>query len=344
MPNLYVTEQGSVVKKEGGVIRAEKDGENLFEHPLNDISTMVLFGGVQVSTQAMLALLDEGCDIAIMTQNGHFRGRVTPALGKNSLLRAAQYDFFRNKETSLNLAKQYVAAKVRNSKQLLTAYSYNANNPFKSETLHILDKYIEDAEKTENIDSLRGYEGAAAAFYWECYGKCFTCGIPFTGRNYYPSKDPINALLSFGYSFIARELQAIIEACGMDPFIGFYHQLEYGRASLSLDMMEEYRAPVVDRLVLRLFNKGMLTTDNFEPPGDKGQVYLKKESQRIFISYYEEWMDQKNVSYGRKEPISWRKVMWSQVEALRRSIQENTPYKPYTLPEEWSNNEVAGKF
>jgi len=333
MPNLYITEQGALVNKEGGTIKVTKDGERLIERTLKDVHTLVLFGSVQVTTQAMLALLEEGCDIAMMTGRGHFRGRVVAASGKNSILRVKQYEHFADAERALRLSKAYVQAKIENSKSLLQAYHYNTNNSFREERLYLFDDYKAKAAQTVTLDELRGYEGTAAAFYWECLGRCLTCGLAFKKRIFHPSPDPVNALLSFGYSFVARELQAILEACGLDPYVGFFHQVDYGRASLSLDLMEEFRAPLVDRLVLRLFNKGILTTDDFETDAQAAQSYLKKESLKTFISHYEEWVDAGNVTYGEQREISWRKAFWRQAESLRQSILGGTPYQPFTARE-----------
>jgi CRISP-associated protein Cas1 len=279
MSFLYVTEQGAYIRKKGPRIQVVKDDELLADRTVKDIGTLVMFGGVHPTTEAMLALLDNGADIAMMTQNGHFKGKMVSAKGKNSLLRVAQYRMFTDESRRLEMARRYVGAKIRNGLDVLLDYHYSSGNPYRLDdtTRGQIEKICESLN-TPGIpaDSLRGYEGAGARCYFQEFAKCLLHGRVFPGRNFHPSTDPVNALLSFGYSFIAREIEAMLEAVGLDPYIGFFHDISYGRASLSLDLMEEFRHPLVDRLVLRLFNKKMVDDDDFEAQGDDGQVYLKK--------------------------------------------------------------------
>jgi CRISPR-associated protein Cas1 len=184
---------------------------------------------------------------------------------------------------------------------------------------------------------VRGYEGAAAKLYFQEFSKCLLHGRVFPGRKYHPSTDPVNALLSFGYSFVAREIEATLEACGLDPYIGFFHEVTYGRASLSLDLMEEFRHPLVDRLVLRIFNKKMLDDNDFEEKDMGGQMYLKKESLKIFIRQYEEWCNKKNRTWtGDDKEMSWRMVMWKQAEKLRNCIMNGNDYAPFS----WNDSAI----
>jgi CRISPR-associated protein Cas1 len=159
-----------------------------------------------------------------------------------------------------------------------------------------------------------------------------TQGRTFPGRIFHPSTDPINALLSFGYTIVSRELQAILDALGLDPFIGFFHEVSYGRASLTLDLMEEFRHPFVDRLVVRLFNKQMVTDEDFETQPDR-QVYLKKESLKIFLRHYEEWANRVNRTWSDNGELSWRQMMWRQGEKLRHAVENNSEYTPFSWKE-----------
>ncbi len=286
---IFTFEQGAYVRKKGGHIEVARDGEVLDDRVISEIRCLVAFGGVQVTADAMLALLDAGCDIAFMTLNGHFKGKVTSAAGKNSLLRSSQYDAFRDEKRRLDMARRYVVAKIRNGMDVLHDYHRSGRSGFVFKERDDMEELCRTALlRCDNLNSLRGYEGAAGRLYFSGFSRCLAHGRKFPGRTFHPSTDPVNALLSFGYSFVARELQAMLEALGLDPYIGFYHDLSYGRASLSLDLMEEFRHPLVDRLTLKLFNKSMLDDDDFET-GEKGQVYLKKGSLRIFIRHYEEW-------------------------------------------------------
>jgi CRISPR-associated protein Cas1 len=336
MPFLYITEQGAYIRRKGPHIEVVKNEEVIADLALRDVTGLVTFGGVHPTTEALLALLDAGADIAFMTQNGHFKGRLVSATGKNSILRAQQYAALSDPGRKLEMARYYVAAKIRNGSDVLYDYHRNANNPFEFGNRQRLEEFAGKALVAENVESLRGYEGAAAKLYFANFAKCLLHDRVFPGRIFHPSTDPINALLSFGYSFVAREIQAMLDALGLDPYIGFFHDITYGRASLSLDLMEEFRHPVVDRLALRLFNKKMLGDDDFEKSGSDGQVYLKKESLKIFVHHYEEWANEKNRTWMDDREMSWRQAIWKQGEKLRHAIETGGNYKPFS----WK--EVAG--
>jgi len=333
MSFIYVTEQGACIKKNGPRIQVIKDGEMLADRAVKEVQTLVLFGGVHPTTEAMLSILDNGGDVAMMTIDGHFKGKMVSAKGKNSILRVAQYSQFTNEMRREEMARKYVEAKIRNGMDVLLDYHYSNSNTYRLE-----DRVREQMEKicdilhNQQMDlaMIRGYEGTGARFYFNEFAKCLLHGRSFPGRKYHPSTDPVNALLSFGYSFVAREIEGILEACGLDPYIGFFHEVTYGRASLSLDLMEEFRHPLVDRLVLKLFNRKMLDDDDFEIRGDQGQVYLKKESLKIFIRHYEEWCNSKNRTWADDREMSWRMVMWKQAEKLRECIQNEKEYSPFS--------------
>ncbi len=334
--NLYITTQGAYVKKVGNTIVVEKDHEKIVQHPIKNISMLILFGNIQVTIQAMLTLQKHGCDIAMMSKNGHFRGKMSSAYSKNVTFRLAQHKRYSDIPFRLKFAQQIVYSKIENGLNLLKKYHYNPNNPAKFNNLSLFKKNLAAISKTNDLNELRGHEGYAAKQYFKALSECFTVdNISFTGRTYYPSPDPINALLSFGYSFVARELQAILDACGFDPYIGFFHEVHYGRASLSLDLLEEFRHSVVDKLVLKLINKRILTTDDFFKDEKKGGCYLNRESLNIFIHHFEQIADTDNISYGDKtNKISYRKIFWNQVEKLKKAVLDGTDYHPHSFGSE----------
>ena len=334
MSFLYVTEQGAYIRKKGSHIEVAHEGETLADRTIADTKCLVVFGGVQVTTDAMMALLDAGCDVAFMTQNGHFKGRLVSASGKNSVLREQQFDALRDPARRLDMARCYVAAKVRNGIDVLHDYHRSGKSEFVFESRPRMEELSQRALQAPDAACLRGYEGSAARLYFDGFGKCLLHGRTFPGRIFHPSVDPVNALLSFGYSFIARELQAVVEALGLDPYIGFFHEVTYGRASLSLDLMEEFRHPLVDRLVLKLFNRKIVDDDDFEVKGEDKQVYLKKESLKIFIRHYEEWANSVNRTWNDEGEMSWRQAFWKQGEKLRAAIESGGPYTPFSWREQ----------
>ncbi len=347
MAFMYVTEQGAKVTKQGTHILVQKDGECITDRLMKEVYALMLFGRVQVTTEAVLALLGAGADIAFCTRNGHFKGRCVSATGKNATLRSRQYAWFQDTSRRFAMAQRYVAAKIQNGIDVLHDYHKNGRSSFVFEQRDRLQAMRDTVLDTcNNIDALRGHEGSAARLYFQDFGQCLRHNREFPGRIFHPSTDPVNALLSFGYSFVARELQAVLDALGLDPYIGFYHSLTYGRASLSLDLMEEFRHPFVDRLVLRIFNKKMLGDDDFET-GEKGQVYLKKESLKIFIRHYEEWANSVNRTFSNDGELSWRQAMWKQGERLRHCIEHDREYTPFSWKDAYKkdfDNDTSGTY
>jgi CRISPR-associated protein Cas1 len=342
MSFLYITEPGVYVKKKGPHIQVVKDEEILADRTIADIKCLVMFGGAHVTSDAMLALLGNGCDVAFMSQNGQFKGRMVSAAGKNSILRACQYGTFTDPSKRLGMARRYVLAKVKNGMQVLEDYHHSGKSEFHFHERPNLEQICQHVETNcADMPSLFGYEGAAAREYFGAYGRLFTHGRTFPGRKFHPSTDPVNALLSFGYTMVSRELQAILDALGLDPFIGFFHEVSYGRASLTLDLMEEFRHPFVDRLVVRLFNKQMVTDEDFETQED-GQVFLKKDSLKLFIRHYEEWANKVNRTWGDGGELSWRQVMWKQGEKLRHALENNSEYLPFSWKENIDTNRPDG--
>lgn len=335
MAFIYVTEQGALIKKTGPHLQVLKDGEVLADKTLSEVDALICFGGVHPTTDAMLALLDKGADIAFLTLNGHFKGRMVSAAGKNSVLREKQFERMRHPEKRLEMARSYVAAKIGNGMDVLYDYHRSAKNPFEFEEKTRLEEFRKKSLTASSAESLRGFEGGAAKLYFQGFSRCLMHDRIFPGRVFRPSTDPVNALLSFGYSFIARELQSMLDSAGLDPFIGFYHEITYGRASLSLDLMEEFRHPLVDRLVLKIFNRKLLDDKDFEKE-ESGQVYLKKESLKIFVRHYEEWANELNRTWENDREMSWRQAMWKQVENLRSAIEHGADYHPFS----WKGREA----
>ena len=181
----------------------------------------------------------------------------------------------------------------------------------------------------KDLDSLRGYEGQLSRIYFNGFRKCLNEDIIFSGRKYFPSTDMTNALLSFSYSFIGREIQSMIEANSLDPYVGFYHQIKYGRASLSLDLIEELRHIIADRLVLRILNKRILKEDDFEKQAD-GSVFLNRDKIKVFIIQYEKFVKETEYNFCDKS-LNTRDIIKYQVERFKKSISQDKIYESTLL-------------
>jgi len=326
---LYVTEPGSRISKSGGHLLVSCDGCVKGDVLMSEVESLSLFGAVHPTTDVMLALLEKGTDIAFLSRGGHYRGRLSSGMGKNIALRLAQYDAYRNPKTALEFARGFVLRKLENGLRLLDSYRRSARSEFLFPEREAYLKNLAAVRSYSGVDRdvLRGLEGYGARIYFSCFARCLSCGIPFPGREYRPCKDPVNALLSFGYSLVTRTMASLLEAAGFDPMIGFLHEPSYGRCSLACDMIEELRHPLVDRLVLSVLNRKWIVADDFEnrdEDGIEGQLYMKPDKMKIFLRYYEEFCEAPNRIYRDFPDVSWRSLMRMRVEDFRRALLENS--------------------
>ncbi len=281
MANLYLTEQGAVLRKTGDRLIVEKEGEVLLEVPCLKLDAVLVFGNVQFTTQAAVEMLDHGIELALLSTSGRLRGQLTPPKAKNVVLRIAQYDLHRSGELCLGLAREIVQAKIANSAAVLRRYRENHPEVLELAEIADLEAAGARAAEAESLESLLGLEGTAAARYFGLLGRLVPAELGFAGRNRRPPRDPLNALLSFGYVLVGNELQSLLDGMGYDPSIGFYHQVDYGRPSLALDLLEELPGAVggpLQREALEPWRAGGPRLHLLAPgrglPGPRGQEAL----------------------------------------------------------------------
>lgn len=337
--HLYITEQGSSIRKQGNHIHVSKGNRLLGDYIIDGIESATFMGSVSASSDALFALSNSGASVVFLDRQGRFKGKLAPPSAKNVSLKLAQYNAFQDPNRSFELAKDYVVQKIQNGYAVLDACAKNSHNPFTFNDRQKFQSALKSAIDCEAPDKnkLRGYEGAAAKLYFANFGKCLMHGITFTSRKFHPCTDPVNAILSLGYAFTSKRIETMLESYGLDPTIGFLHEPEYGRSSLALDILEEFRQPLVDRLVLKLFNRKILTGEHFTRANEapKTPVQLTHEGMQAFIQQYEETYNGPNRIYTDSENISWSSLIRQRVEALRRALLDNTELNPFL------NQEVA---
>jgi len=330
MPTLYLLEQGAKLFKEQKKLVVEKDEKILLEIPEFKIDRVLLFGNIQITTQAMKFLLESGIETAFFNIHGKLIGRLSPVESKNVLLRISQYEAYRDENFRLKVAKAIVEGKIKNSKVMLQRYQRNHPGEVDfSEPLRNLDSCLEELQNKTKVSTVVGLEGRASAVYFEAFGKMLRKDIQFTLRTRRPPQDPINSLLCLGYALITSEMFSLVSAIGFDPYIGFLHGIDYGRPSLALDLIEEFRHAVVDRLTLELVNKEILTEDDFEEK--EGGVYLKGESMKKFFVHYEKRMLTLFQDECSGEETNFRKTFLKQAQKFAKTIQEGISYEPFLM-------------
>jgi CRISPR-associated protein Cas1 len=328
MPVVYIKEQGAAVRKRGGRILVEKKGEILLELPLRQTLAVAVFGNVQVTTQALSELLDRGIGLTLFTRNGRLKGHLAPEAGKNIAVRLAHYKAATTEAAALAFARDLVAAKLSNSAATVRRYRSN----YASESLAAAERKLVDAAEaaqgSRELAELLGREGAGAAAYFEAFREMNRSALPFEGRRKHPAPDPINALLSLSYTMAMSELRGAVEAAGLDPFLGFLHQPDWGRPSLALDLLEPFRGPLADRLTLRLVNQRIFKEEDFARRVDgplAGSVVLMPTAWERYILEYERTASEP----GPGAPRGLREAMRDQVESLCATLRDGSPFRPF---------------
>jgi CRISPR-associated protein Cas1 len=335
MATLYLTEQGAVVRKCSEHLIVEKDENRLLEIPCADVDHVMIYGNVQVTTQAIRELAEHGIAIAYFTQGGRLLCQLSPEASKNLVLRQAQWRRHFEAEFALRFGKAVVAGKLENALTVIRDFHHNHPELDCADERAALETARQRAGAADNLDSLRGIEGSAAAAYFRVLGRMVMPPWQFVTRTRRPPRDPVNAVLSFGYVIVANELRSLLDGLGFDPYAGFYHADDYGRPSLALDLLEEFRHALVDRLALHLFNRDVFTPEDFQKAPTAG-VYLNREGQKKFFNSYERYLgdygDQAPSGNGHTASVGhFRSIFKAQAHKLAKAIQENRDYEPFCL-------------
>ena len=290
---LYVTTQGAYVHVDHRTLKVEADGETLIQVPVHHLGAVVCFGRVSVSPAAMAQCAEDQRDLVFLSRGGRFRAKVIGPTSGNVLLRLAQYQAHQDPRRAASIARNIVAAKVQSGRALLMREARQTTDQTAAGSLREAAQSMADVikalPKTTTVDQIRGEEGYAALAYFAVFNHLVHSAedaFVFNGRNRRPPRDPVNALLSFLYALIQAEYRAACEGVGLDPQVGFLHAVRPGRPSLALDLMEEMRAFLADRLTLTLINRRQLTVKHFEESLGGG-VALTEAGRKILLTAYQ---------------------------------------------------------
>jgi CRISPR-associated protein Cas1 len=285
----YLQEQGAYVGKRGEHLIVKKEGVEINRLPLAALRQVVIFGNVQVSTQALECLAANEIPVVYLTSHGRFIASLEPAPTKNISLRLAQYRAFTDPERTLLLARTVVKAKIANQRTLLMRTLRARGETAPVPAVAALAELLDRVEKVLDPAALLGLEGQAAHLYFSHFGLLLksTPGRPFDfqKRQRRPPPDPVNTLLSFAYALLAKDCFSAVATVGFDPYQGFFHAGRYGRPSLALDLMEEFRPLIADSVVLTLVNNGLVASTDFLCWRDACQ--LTEAGRKKFFHTYE---------------------------------------------------------
>lgn len=333
---LYVTRPRAYIHLDHDTVRIEVERVTQLKAPLLQLGSIVCFGDVMISPALMHRCAEDGRSIVLLTSNGRFSARIEGPTSGNVLLRRAQHLALSDPPRRLDIARSFVAGKIRNGRAVLLRAARDAKTIDEQDGLARAAKahldILDRVATREDIEKLRGDEGDAARIYFDVMSRMVRQArstFAIAERSRRPPRDPMNALLSFLYTLLRAECTAALEGVGLDPQIGYLHALRPGRPALALDLMEELRSIVADRLALNLVNRRELNESHFER-FDGGGVYLNDDGRKIVILAYqkrkEEEVDHRVL--GGKTPIGL--VPHLQARLLARHIRNDIPhYVPY---------------
>lgn len=319
---LFVTTPDAYVHLDNETLRVEVERQTRLRVPLQHIGAVVCFGNVLVSPALAGVLADSGKALVILDRNGRFKARMEGPVSGNVLLRMAQYDAYKDPLRSLELARAFVAGKLQNSRNLVLRAAREATDEVETQKLSQVANHLANRLKVlpnaQDHDTLRGQEGEAARQYFDVFSYVIKPtqrpDFLLNNRSRRPPLDRTNALLSFLYSLLMNDCRSALEAVGLDPQIGFLHALRPGRAALALDLMEEFRPLLADRLALTLINRAQIQADDFDmQPG--GAVLLAPEARKAILIAYQE-RKQESIYH----PLADRSIMLGLIPHLQARL------------------------
>lgn len=324
MPTLYLTEEYALVRRDSENMllvqvpaRPGKNGEKAVharnKHiPLIKIDEVVVLGEITLTASAIHLLLEREIEITFLGYYGQFKGRLSPPFSKNAVLRMAQYRAHQDMRKRCELARRFVMGKLANQRTMLQRYQRRIDDAEVQQAIEQMSMLLQQLaalplDRTPApqrlvggdlgiagtpLETILGMEGAGSAAYFRNFGKLLTnrAQWPFSGRVKRPPTDPVNALLSFGYSLLTNKVASAVQLVGFDHFVGYLHSSFYGRPALALDLVEEFRPIIVDSVVLNLLNHRMLSTNDFVV--ELGAYRLKQEKRNVFFSRFEERLNE----------------------------------------------------
>ena len=323
MRSIFITEHGITVKRQGESFLITKEGKAIQRIPVVDVSEILIFGSAHTTSGALHLAAKKSIPVAYIGRNGNLKFFLNSERAGNAVLLRRQFQKSGDQEYALKFSQSVVKAKIENMSSLVS----RQRNSKKEET-HIdrLKGMTQKVENAKNLASLRGIEGSATAMYFRIFST-FLSPWSFKKRISRPSPDPINSMLSLGYTFLYNTARGFITMRGLNPYEGFFHQNYPGHACLASDMIEEFRAVIVDSVVLKIIKNNMIKKNDFSV--DKGLCRINKKGLRIFIEQYvkrinsEITLEENKINYGQ--------ILIRQINHLEQSIRQDQPYIPFSV-------------
>mgnify|MGYP001216253044 CR=1 FL=1 len=357
MTTLYLTEPYSTVRKDGDtlVVNLPAQPETGVEKrsvrvPLQKVDQVVVMGDSTVTTPALLALLSQNAEVCFCSYWGKFQGRLAPEVSKNVFVRRAQFQAHEEYRRRVGLAARFVRGKLHNQRTLLLrSQRAQANGDGDGKLGEWADQigaalgevdrlYVEEdgppdprhPQAGSALGTLHGLEGASAAAFFAGLRVLLKQELGFDGRHRRPPTDPVNALLSFGYTLLMNHVMSAVQVAGFDPYIGFLHSEGYGKPALALDLMEEMRTPIVDSVVLTVINKNIVRPEHFEEV--YGAYRLTAGGRKLFLQQFEQRLNTEITHPVFQYKATYRRCLELQARLLAKFLLGEVPvYRPFQI-------------
>jgi CRISPR-associated protein Cas1 len=344
-------EQGVTLTVEGERFAVERSGRPIQQIRVSEIDEVLVFGGISLTPAAIATLLRHGIDTVFLTTRGRYRGRLLGRPGRNVELRVRQYEWAGDPAGTAAVARAIVTGKIANQRALLLRAQREHRREDLAAAAGELRGVLRAVETASGLDVLRGLEGQASAAYFGVLGRCIrNPAFTFPGRTRRPPRDPVNAMLSFGYTMLGTAAESAVLRVGLDPMLGVFHAPDYGRPSLALDLIEEFRPVLVDALVLRLVNRREVAPEDFEQPPDEVEaaweegeppagappsaraVWLGETGRRVFFRAWGRRLRETHYHDWRGQTLAFEEILQQQVYHLARVIRGDEPaYRPFVV-------------
>jgi len=315
MGTVYITQDDSFIGKTDERLSVKANKQKLLDVPLIKVDGIVVCGRATVSPAVVTELLARKIPLSFITGTGKYLGRLEPELTKNIFVRQAQWQAAGESEAALHIVRGFIRGKLKNYRTLLSRNQREYPELTLKSAITQISKAITSLDKTQTINSLRGLEGARSAAYFKVFNQLIRAeGFKFRVRHR-PATDSVNSLLNFGYTLLRHDIQSAVNIVGFDPYLGYLHCQHYGRPSLALDVMEEFRPLIVDGTILKAINSRILKPDDFvsEPLSDV--VVLSPEGRREFLKLYEQKKQSKF-----KHPVLGRKCTYQEAFEIQARL------------------------
>lgn len=352
MATLYLTEQQTIVKKDGDTLvvhipASESDNRagRKVRVPLIKIDRVVVQGTATLTSPAIAALMERRAEVTFLSRHGRFQGHLTPAFSKNGQLRLAQARAHADPVLQHQFVQAFVLGKLTNMRTMLLRANRKRANRAIADAAAAIQSAISEVrtsrpdtnpldpgqpQKDSAYGRLQGWEGSGSARYFGCFKQILNQPDLFNGRTRRPPRDPVNALLSYGYTILLNQVVSAVCSVGLDPYVGYLHSSQYGKPALGLDLMEEFRAPIVDSVVISLINNNMLGPQDFI--AEFGTYRLTENGRRTFLTRLEARLDETimHPTFGYR--ASYRRCLELQTRLLAKTLTgEVRTYPPFTV-------------